>query len=555
MKLRTRAHAALSVALLAATTLAATPAWAKAPEVYPLAKVKRGMKGYGLTVFQGTTPERFEFEVIGVMHNFLPGMDVILFKSDDPKMTPTGTAAGMSGSPMFIDGKVVCALSYSVANFNKASMGGCTPLETMVAESQTPLRGMDSTALASLEDWQRYQPLDAAMAQAGVLSAPGARPDAWLTASPLPTVAPAATGQHDGATVARASVPLSLSGLGPRAFAEAQAVFGRYGLEPMQAGGAGDENGGPTKFEMGGAIGIKLITGDMSAAATGTVSYVDGDNVLAFGHPMFQMGEVYMPVSAAEVHVIVPSAQRPYKLSSPLRTLGTLVQDRQSMIQASTSKQIDMIPIDITIDGPAGQKQIHTKVARNRFLTPQLVIMSVLSGAGAIYPDVADAVVTVESTIQVHGFKPLTFTDYVYSSDGVAGNAIASARALRVLSPILFNPWKTLTLDRMEFKVAVRFEADYANIVDLRVPASEVPYGKPFDVEVALQPFAGKPYTLKIPVTLPARLAGQVVRLEVLPGDMARLDIAAPENTEQLMDALRKTYPGNVVVVTVYTAD
>jgi hypothetical protein len=181
--------------------------------------------------------------------------------------------------------------------------------------------------------------------------------------------------------------------------------------------------------------------------------------------------------------------------------------------------------------------------------------MSIVSGAQYLYPDVADAIVTVDSTLHIHGFDALSFTDYVYSPDGAAGNAIASARALRVLAPILFNPWQALTVDRIDVKVSVQYKADYANIEDLRAPALTVPYGKKFDLDVELQPFGGKNYTVKIPVTIPEKLAGQAIRLEVVPGDMARLDVAPPENVEQLMAALRKTYPGTVLVVTVYTAD
>jgi hypothetical protein len=530
---------------------AASTAHAKGPDVYPVSQVKKGQKGYGLTVFQGTTPERFEFEIVGVMKNYLPKMDLVLVKSDDPKITATGFAKGMSGSPLYIDGKVLCAFSYGWS-FNKLAMGGCTPVEFMVQEAKTPLRGPDSTALASADEWRRYAPLDGYEKGRAALAAADAPRDAWILQSPLPPAPPAPSG--DG-SVQRAGIPLALSGFGPRAFADAASMFAPFGLEPMQAGGSGDASAGPTKYEMGGAIGVQLIRGDFSITGTGTVSYIDGKTVLAFGHPMFQMGEVYMPTCASEIHAVVASAQFPFKLSSPLRTIGALVQDRQSMIQIDAAKQVDMIPVDVTIEGPAGSKQFHTEVARNRFLTPQLVMMSVVNGAQSMYPDVADAIVTVESKLHVRGFEPLTFVDYMYSPDGAAGNAIASARALRVISPILFNPWSNVTLDRVDVKVSVQFKADYANIVEMRAPAAEVPYGQKFELEVTMQPFGGKPYVVKIPVTLPEKLAGQQVRIDVVPGDFARLDVAVPENVEQLVAALRKTYPGNVLVVTVSTAD
>ncbi len=547
------ATAAVAVVVSAGLMLVSAPAHAKGPEVYPLAKVKRGQKGYGLTVFQGTDPERFEFEVIGVVKNFLPRQDIVLVKSDDPKLQVSGFAQGMSGSPLYLDGKGMCAFSYGF-RFNKVAMGGCTPLETMMAESKTPLRGPKATALASADEWNRYQPLSTYESSRKELARNDAPRDAWILQSPLPPVpqAPASSGKDDA--LERAGVPLSLAGLGPLAIAQAKKIFEPYGIEPMQAGGAGDDTSGPNHFEMGGSIAVVLVKGDVAATAIGTVSYVDGDNVLAFGHPMFQMGESYMPVSGAEIHYVIPSAQSAFKMGTASRTLGTLVQDRQSMIQADTSKKVDMIPVDLTVHGPFGDKKFHTEVLRNRFLTPQMVMMTIINGAQLIFPDVTDSIVTIESTLHLKGYKPLNFTDYAYAPDG-AGNAVASARALRILAPLLFNPWTPVTVERVDVTVSVDYKSDYANIIDLRVPATTVPYGKKFELELTLQPFGGKAYVERIPMTLPARLAGQVVKIDVVPGDMARLDVATPESVDQLVEALRKTYPGNVLVATVYTAD
>jgi hypothetical protein len=543
---------ATAVVVTLGLALASTPAHAKGPDVYPLAKVKRGQKGYGLTVFQGTDPERFDFEVIGVVKNFLPRQDIVLVKSDDPKLQVSGFAQGMSGSPLYLDGKVMCAFSYGF-RFNKVAMGGCTPLETMLEESKTPLRGQKATALASNEEWNRYQPLPRYQEGRAELARADAPRDAWILQAPLPPVppAPVATGKD---ALERAGVPLSIAGLGPLAVEQAKKIFAPYGIEPMQAGGAGDDASGPNRFEMGGSLAVVLVKGDVAATAIGTVSYVDGDNVLAFGHPMFQMGESYMPVSGAEIHYVIPSAQSAFKMGTASKTLGTLTQDRQSMIQADTSRKVDMIPVDITVHGPFGDKKFHTEVLRNRFLTPQMVMMTVVNGAQLIFPDVTDSVVTVNSTLHLKGYKPLEFTDYMYAPDG-AGNGVASARALRVLAPLLFNPWTPVTIERVEVAVAVDYKSDYATLTDLRVPATTVPTGKKFDLELTVQPFGGKPYVERIPMTLPDRLAGQVVKIDVVPGDMARLDIATPQSVDQLVGALRKTYPGNVLVATVYTAD
>ena len=196
------------------------PAAARAeqsPGVFPLSQVKKGQRGYGLTVFEGTEPERFEFEVVGVAKNFLPKMDIILVRSDDPKIEKSGFAQGMSGSPLYIDGKVACAFSYGFP-FARSQIGGCTPIEYMLADARRPVRGPLSQAVPTKADWQRRDPL------AGLAKQPGddlASLGPWLRSNPLPTrPGPVHSGQMQ-----RAMLPLSVSGLGTRAFEAARELF------------------------------------------------------------------------------------------------------------------------------------------------------------------------------------------------------------------------------------------------------------------------------------------------------------------------------------------
>lgn len=541
----------LSLAIL----LTAAVAEAKGPEIYPLSQVKAGQKGYGLTAFKGSTPEKFEFEVIGVVHNFLPKMDIVLVKSADDKLKVSGFAQGMSGSPLFIDGKVMCAFSYGF-RFNKEAIGGCTPLQYMLDDAKTPLRGPEATAMASTDEWARVSPMEL-IAAAGGATTDGAEERVatrqWLFQAPLPTAPAVDDGDENG--LIRAGVPLSVSGLGPNAMDRARAVFAPYGMEPMQAGGAGDAKAGPTKFEMGAPIGVMLAAGDVSANGTGTVSYVDGKTVLGFGHPMFQIGESYMPISTADIHIVIPSAQSAFKLSSPGRVLGSLVQDRQSMIMGDTAKKSEMIPVDIKVKGQNGAKEFHSEVVRNRYLTPNLVMLAVDSATQLLAPDLTDATITIVSTIQVKGYKPLSFTDYLFSSEGANTNTVASARGLRVLVPLLFNPWAPITIEKIAIDVDIAYKANVVSVQAARLPDYELPYGEKTWVEVQLLPYKGKPYWEKIPISIPEKYAGQVLRVEIVPGDSARPDVAPPENMDQVMAALRKTYPGNTIVATIYVPD
>jgi hypothetical protein len=550
MSLRTLALAALACALFAIPRAGET----RGAEVFPLAKVRPGLKGYGLTVFAGTKPERFEFEVIGVARNFLPKQDIILFKSDDPKMKDVGIARGMSGSPMYLEGKVACALAYGWG-WNKKTIGGCTPIQYMIDDARLPLRGPDKTSQASIQEWTRHEPLSRFAAAREVMGARGAPANAWLTQAPLPTATvPVAASGTDG--LVRAGVPLAVSGFAPTALAQARELFAPYGLEPVQSGGgAGSATEGPTAFEMGGPIGVTLVEGDTSASATGTVSYLDGTRVIAFGHPMFGMGEAYLPITAAHIHTIIPSVNSSFKLSSPMRMLGSLIMDRQSSIAGDTALRAELIPVTVKARSPSGEHVFRANVIRHRFLTPQLVMLVVSNAAEATVPDISDATLLLKSTLALRGHEPLSFTDYVYSAEGASANAIGAARALRALVPVLFNPFAPAHLERIEIDLTVSYKKEFTELAGIRVPSVELPYGEKTYVEVTLRPFGGKEYVEKIPLVVPERLAGSVVKVEVVPGDVARPDVAPPTSLDDVIEALRRTYPSNTLVATIYTPD
>jgi len=533
----------LAVCAGAVPILGATSSTAKGPEIFPLSQVRPGQKGYGLTVFQGTTPERFDFEVIGIVKNMMPKMDIILIKSDDPKVQLSGMAMGMSGSPLFIDGRLACAFAYSWS-FNKLAMGGCTPIEYMLKEVRPAEKGEET---ASRDEWDALKPLQKF---ADAQSKPDDR-DGWLLGAPLPARPPAPAAQG----MVRAGIPLAVNGLGPSAFEQTRRIFEAYHVEPMQGiGGGGDPNSGPAKFEIGGNIAVKMISGDISAAATCAVSYVDGPAVLGCGHPIFGVGKLDMPVATAQIHTIVPSANIAFKVASPLRVAGALVNDRKAAIVADSERRSQIVPVDVRIKNGHGEQELHSQLVEHRFLTPQLATMTMAAAVELMSPDVIDATMTLRSTVYIKGFEPLTFTDYLYSPEGLSLNAISTARGLRALVPLLFNPFEPLHLERIQIEASLAYKADFAELQGLKLPDLELPFDQDTYVDAVLRPYNGKEYTTRIPLRFPRRLAGSLVKLEVVPGNAAKPDSAPPENLAQLVDALRtKTFPANVLVATVYT--
>lgn len=537
-----------------------------APDTYPLANVRRGQTGYGMATFAGTKPERFAFEVVSVVHNFLPKQDIILVKSNDPKLAVSGFWQGMSGSPLYIEDKLACAFSYGF-RFNKVALGGCTPIEYMKRDGLGAVRraatvpaksggySIVQPEAATMADWRRLTPTVDAQA---ALDALGPARTSWLLSAPLPppAVKPVDT---DGATMT-AAVPLSVSGFSAPAFGALEQLFGQSNVVPMRASGgtASPSETGPTAFEMGGSIAVQLIRGDMSAAAIGTVSYIDGKNVLAFGHPMFQTGESYAPVATASVHAVIPSAQSAFAMATAINEIGSLVQDRQSSIAVDTTLRTPVIPMHIRIASRSGKHvengTFHVELLNNKFLTPSIAGAALMNAINHYLPDRDDVTARIESSVAIKGYDPIRFVDYVYANDG-AGSVMGGVRGLRVIVPLLLNPYAPVTVERVDINVDLAFEANYGDIKELRVPTGDLIAGRRNLVKVLMTSWDAKDVVEEVPVDVPASLAGSIVQLEVAAGDSAKLDAAPPVDLKSLVAAFRKLLPGTVWAATLYPAD
>jgi len=521
------------------------------------------MVGQALTVFSGTKPEPFKIRVVAVMRNFLPKQDVILIRAEDPRVEFSGIVAGMSGSPVYIDGKLMGAVAYAWS-FAKEPLGGVTPIESMLAERSRPRRvkeemlasggGGDHAAPAPSEAVAAVSDFERAESAAGGSD----RPAALARGLGLPTLFPSAGAGGGEPRLVRASVPLSVAGFTPRTFSELESELRPTGLVALQAGG-GRKRGlppAPGHVEPGSAIGVELVRGDMSTVATGTVTYIDGPNVFAFGHPMFGIGEVYLPMVDAEIHAFLPSLSQSFKMSSPLQEVGTLVQDLQACIIGDLDARTTMMPVEVRVGGPGGEARIfRADVARNRRLTPMLASMVVSNAIADAEPDVTDMVVTVTSKMNVKGFTTLELRDQLFSSEGVSGRTLSSSRGLRAIGDLLFNPFEPVVLDRMDVDVRVEFRRDIAEIVGVSMPGDVVHAGDTVPLRVTLRPYAGSEYVETVPVVIPRSVGGDMVKLEVASGAQVKPDTPQAESLRGYIDNLRKSYSASSIVVTMQTPD
>lgn len=496
------------------------------------------MTGYGLTVFSGQKPERFPIRVVGVLPKHTSLMDIILVESDDPRLKHAGIVAGMSGSPIYIDGKLVGALSLGWA-FAKDALGGVTPIEYMAADLSRPLRGRDYNHLAS---------------QTSVAERP-LSPIAELHKR-LPTALGSLSTGTDA--LQPVAVPLLVSGLSEPTMAVLRDAMSPYGIQVTPGGGTGSVPvaSAPRTFEPGGAIAVELVRGDVSMQSIGTVTAIDGNRVLAFGHPMLNAGETYFPVATAEITAFMPSLVSSFKFGHSLVPVGALIQDRSAGIIADTSLRAQTIPVTFAIS-PLGQpsRTLRTELISHKLLTPVLVGVVAVQAVNVIASDVAEVAVRVDSTLQVTGHPPLSQTDYLFSTDGYSGKMLSNSMGVRQLQEILSNPFGPVHIEKLDLKVELLFKSQVADLVSFALPSDELEPGTTVPIRVAIRPF-GQPLSfLTIPVEVSRALAGQTVKIEVQAGSQVKPELAPPDNLTDFIDNLRKGFSAKSLVVTMTTGD
>jgi hypothetical protein len=497
--------------------------------------VRPGMVGHALTVFTGTKPEPFKVRVVSVVRNFLPKQDVILVRAEDPRVEFSGIAAGMSGSPVYIDGKLLGAIAYAWS-FAKEPLAGVTPIESMLAERGRPRRATRT------------------LVESGELvhAHPGAGAEVSL-ADPPESAAPSPAVEGGMPQLRRVAVPLSISGISDGALQVLTGELQPYGLVPMRAGGGGKVRKTPRAEDLlvpGGAVGVQLIRGDMNATAMGTVTWVKGNSLLAFGHPMFGVGEVNLPMVTGEVHTFIASQFSSFKLATPIAEVGSIVQDRPSCIVGDLGLRSTMLPIEVRVTAPGAESRVfRAEVVRNKRLTPILASAVLTTAIADAEPDQTDMAVTLSTKLGVRGMAAVDLRDQVFTQEGLSPRALGSLRGVRALGDLLGNPFAPVGVDRLEFDVKVEFRRDFAEITSVALPTEEVRAGDTVPLRVTLRPYAGREYVETVPFVVPERLAGQSVRIEVASGAQVRPDVPRPENLAGFIENLRSYYTASNIVV------
>ena len=505
------------------------------PDTIPVERIRPGMKGYGLTVFYGFKVERFNVEVIDIIKNFLPNQDLILARIDHPVLRHTGVVGGMSGSPIYFEGKIAGALAYGW-RFAKDPICGITPIKNMLDLTTRKLRGPSP--------WSA--PGGAKVADRATLSSL-ARMERWWKL-PFGRAARPSSSEY----LVPVAMPLHTAGFTPEAAVELRKAFASFGFEPVQGGGTGSAEG-PDKAAPGGAIGVQLVKGDMSMVGTGTATWVSGNKVLAFGHRMFNAGEIYLPAVGARIHHMLANVSRSFKIASPTREMGSLVQDRQAAIMIDTSRRIGTVPMSIATHMGGDKRVFHAELARHRLLTGQLASSVMMSALTESLPDVDLATFKISTRLALRGHRSLQFDDYLFSPGGIALTAALFGRGLRALREVLTNDFEPVYIERIDLDLDVKFGNDVLEVNTLSMGSTTVDPGSRVTLQVGFRPFAGRDFTRSYTVEIPQSLAGSVLLIEAASGAHVQPDRAAPENLDQMLDVLQDSYPARSLVISVGT--
>jgi hypothetical protein len=497
----------------------AAPPAGRTVALFPLDELRPGMKGTGYSVFQGDKIEPFPVEILGLLRNAGgPGQHVILARLGE-KLESIGVAAGMSGSPVYINGKLVGAISLRVGIFTNEPMAGITPAQLMMEiNEQDPSRGPGPLEARHVALPGRVQNL---LGLAGEHA-----PQLYESVRP-PLQSPVSAGAPSPETfLTPIETPLVFSGFSESVLKSFAEIFRQMGTTAVQ-GGAGSAGGSQavtnarpaSALPPGAAVSGVLVSGDLSVAGTGTVTYNDGRRVLAFGHPFFNLGRVDMPMAGAEVVTVLGSSFAPMKIINVTGAVGALRQDRHSGILGVLGRTAAMIPVEATVRSGAGSRTYRFQVFQNPRYTPLLMMITLSNTLQGINEYGDDCTYKVRGSVRLPNLPELRLEN-MFSGDGVAGMGGQPApleaafwigeRFTRILNNPAF-PLPTVSSAKFDFEIIP--ERRSAGIEQVWADRSEARPGDTVNVTVALRRYRGERLIKQVPVVIPANAARGELRI------------------------------------------
>jgi hypothetical protein len=502
----------------------------------PLEAIRPGMEGTARTVFQGETLEEFQVEILGIIENAIgPDQDMILARLHGDTVEHTGVVAGMSGSPVYVDGKLIGAVSYRIGNFAKEPIAGITPIADMLR-------------LGAVADGLPARPGDLSPGRGGAAAAmagEGTGTDLlarFLAGEVGP--GPAAGGPGAPATGAGSpvgafpsiqpiGVPLVCSGCDPEVLGYYAPIFRAHGLEPGPGGGV-DEKAVLGKVEPGSAIGGALVTGSLSLIGVGTLTHVDGRRVYAFGHPMLGVGAIDMPMTQARVLHTFASDAGSFKIANATRPVGRIVRDGLTAIVGEIGTLPPTLPLRVAVIVNGGRREFAYDILRHRAWSPVLAAVGTANSLTRTTEFDSGATLALRARIEVERQPPIAYNDlYAGTSPAQAVHLGLANDVGGLLGLIYNNRFEDPQVRGATVEVEALPEGRVAALTSLHASVPELRAGGTLKVHATLRRFRGEERAVVFETALPEDLpAGD---LEILVGGGAAMDTVDRRLQERML--------------------
>lgn len=543
--------------------------------------LRPGMKGYGLTVFSGIKPERFEAELVGVRHRAFPGDDMILARLESPYLKDIGVIAGMSGSPVYMEGKLIGAVAYGWG-FSDEPLAGITPIESMLQvfnSTSSSIREPESISTGqSFNAYEAYWELRRRKSLEALRRIGGAQPIQVEAGDVSPSIRTRYS-LPESFSMMPLSTPLFVSTASPSTIRVVEALFGGTNVQPVATGGssgafpdsAGEANspGGPVTDlkaladEMSGGYGlaIPLVEGDLSMAGVGTVTYRHGNKLVAFGHPMFEGGLVSYPMAPARVNALVRSKMRPFKLGEPLGKVGTVFQDRLPAIGGVIGDAPLAFAMQTRIEDRAyrGMREFNFRIWNDKEMGPMLAMSALMEAITGASRGGGESAALYKYVLRFDDGTSVTKEDYAVDVSGGYSVAMTLVSDLGVL---MNNPYKRLLADRVDFQMQLADRYPQAQIESAALDQANYRPGAEVKVTWRVRPYRVPLQEMSHVFRLPENLADGEYELSI--GDAnSRAMLESRRNPggdrvvdlDSLLRFVGRNFPANKVYVVLQDRD
>ena len=513
------------------------------------------MIGVGRTVFQGDRLEDFKVHILGVLRNVIgTRRNLILARLEGGPLAETGVIAGMSGSPVYIDGRLVGAVSYSLGQFSKEPIAGITPIDEMTQDATLPVTRRAAAPIA-LAMPVTAEGMRASLRQAFSWIRPFAEQPSDIQAFGPGIDAGIATMLRPIAT------PLTIGGFDASVVDPLASAFREQGFLPMMAGGGQDVRPATQQpLRPGDPLGVALVTGDLEFGATGTVTEVDGDRVYAFGHPFFGLGPTQFPMTRAYVHTILPSLLSSSKLASTGETIGTVQQDRATAIAGTLGPGPTLIPITLRLTSDrSATKTFKMAIVNDQLFTPLLTYVSILNTLTSYERQNGAASYVVRGSASIKKYGTVNFEDLF------TGDTPSIGAAAYVVGPINFllrNAFEDVAIEGLDLEIEASEQSKSATLERVWIDGPRPKPGSTVTVKASIRTYRGEEITRSVPVVIPENARGSV---SIMVTDGTRLsqvearELQTPplqtRDLPQMLRVLNQTRKNNRLYVRLLSSD